>query len=237
MVKFNIPGTEGRRMMLSDLRTGYAGWISRAALSLVSAAAILSAAMLWMGLLEASTGRLRDEHIALTMGVAGAIWCGVLALLWWTYRRFQVTLKAAFAVIATWAIVLPGTLLIDSMMQQGEEYLIAAAVLLGIAISFASIIQICYLRVRKGTVTRAIVRVRVACPNCGSSFVGLRVCRCPECGSEYTIETLVDALGRGDLVAEGAIEASEPEPIVEAPSAQRALPEPGSHELECPSAV
>jgi hypothetical protein len=226
MAKFRIPGAEGQRMILRDLRSGHAGWLVRVGLSLVSAAAILSVAMVCLGLLEAASGRLRDEHLALTMGVAGATWCSVLALLWWTFQRFQLALKSVFAILATWAIVLPATLLIDSIMRRGEEYLIAAAVFLGIACSIALIILICYRRFRAGPTARAIVHMRMACPECGYSLVGLTDCRCPECGSQYTVETLVEALGRGQVLAETAIRPSEPAPEIETLPTPHALPEP-----------
>ena len=67
-----IPGADGRRTLIRDLRNGHAGWVVRLGLSVVAAAALLAVAMVWMGMLEVVGGRLRDEHIALTMGAAGA---------------------------------------------------------------------------------------------------------------------------------------------------------------------
>lgn len=226
MAKFSIPGAEGRRTLIHDLRSGHAGWIVRTALTLVSALAILSVTMAWLGLLESRGGWVRDEHIALTMGVGAAAFCGILALLWWSFRRFQGALKAIFAVIAIWAIVLPTTFLIASTMRGGEEFVIMATIFLGFATSIASIILIFYHRFRAGPTARAIVHVRMACPECGYSLVGLTICRCPECGTEYTVDKLIQALGRGQVIVEETVSPSEPAQQIEAHSTPRALPEP-----------
>ena len=38
-------------------------------------------------------------------------------------------------------------------------------------------------------------QVRVHCPSCGYSLIGLRNLRCPECGTEFTIDELIRSQG------------------------------------------
>ena len=41
--------------------------------------------------------------------------------------------------------------------------------------------------------------VRVKCPECGYSLIGLRDLRCPECGATFTIDELIRAQHYGGV--------------------------------------
>lgn len=226
MKNFKIPGAESCRTLIRDLRTGHAGWIVRTSLSLVCAMAILSIMMVWLGLLESTGRRVTDSHIAITAGISSAVFCGSLALFWWSFRRFQTVLKSIFSIVTIWAIVTPAAFIIEAAMQRGEEFFIAAIIFLGIAASIAAIVLIMYNRFRAAPLARAIVHLSMNCPECGYSLMGLRVCRCPECGTEYTADELMQALGQGQVKILDSDKTLEPAQQIEADSTPIALPEP-----------
>lgn len=186
-----LPWRDGEGPALwRHLRDGQARLLPRIGLSLASAAVLAMAAMLLLSVIEAGAGRVRDEHIAMTMGVAGATWCVVLGGIWWTYRRCQVLLKTLFALFAIWMITLPLTLLADSL-GSGSDFLIPACILGGIAASFFVLTAVPYQHLHRRAQGRRLRGVDVACPSCGYSLVGLTECRCPECGEQFTIEQLL----------------------------------------------
>ena len=62
--------------------------------------------------------------------------------------------------------------------------------------------------------------IRVQCPGCGYSMVGLQSCQCPECGTIYTIDEII---GEQDYAVLRQLPAPEPAEAADAP-APPALP-------------
>lgn len=225
MVEHGRARFKGTRL-LHDVWRGQAGAVIRIGLSVISATAILAIAMTVLGIIEAGGGWLRDEHIALIIGTAAAAWCGTLGAIWWSYGRFQAVLKATFLILAIWAILIPLMVVVESAMQRGEEFIIAALVLLGVSLSITAVTLVIYRRTGDDA-GHAIVHMTVDCPSCGYSLIGLAACRCPECGVEYTIESLVTQMsgGRVRVASHELIEEGDSD---EATLDDLALPEPES---------
>src|SRR4051812_46424220 len=85
--------------LLASLRDGSAGFVSRLGLSLASAAAGIAALMVTLGLAEASSHRIRDEHVALGAMLVLLVWVGALYGLWATYSRKRHVVKTVFACV------------------------------------------------------------------------------------------------------------------------------------------
>ncbi len=145
--------------------------------------------MFVMGLIE-QFGRLRDEHIAVALAVAGAGWCGILAVLWSTHRRWRRLMQTIFVVLGIWIVTIPMCVLIAETMRDAA-FLIAGCIFLSISATIVVIAANAYY----ATVGRALEdregRIVVECPNCRYSMVGLENSTCPECGESYTIDQLI----------------------------------------------
>ena len=186
-----ILGEDGQRSLLADLRSGQAGWAVGLGLSLATAAIVLAMGVFCIGIIEMN-GRAEERHIAAAFGLGGIAWCASLVWLWSAHRRWARVLRTAFALIAIWVVTIPLCVLAAEVVRE-EEYFIFAFVFLAIGLSVALVSASIY-RNRGG---KAIVQrsgeVRVRCPQCGYSMVGLESCTCPECGAGFTIDQLIAA--------------------------------------------
>lgn len=59
-------------------------------------------------------------------------------------------------------------------------------------------------------ITDAEDNVRVLCPTCGYSLIGLRECRCPECGQEFTLDEIIRRQDYGATIKQMSAAASPP---------------------------
>ena len=131
-----------------DVRQGQAGLAARAALSLTAALVLLAGALLVLGLMEQSS-HVRDEHVAIALGLASVLWFVALIKIWATYTRFRNVLKTIFGILAIWAVAIPLAILADAFMRGGEEFVIAACILTAICGSILLITSTAH-RVRRG---------------------------------------------------------------------------------------
>ncbi len=146
----NLPdGLLDRFELWRDVRRGHAGLPARAALSLTAALVLLAGAMLVLGLMEQSS-YVRDEHVAIALGLASVLWFVALIKIWATYNRFRNVLKTIFGILAIWAVAIPLGILADEIMRGGEEFVIAACILTAIGGSILLITSTAH-RVRRGT--------------------------------------------------------------------------------------
>lgn len=204
-----------------DLKTGRAGLPLRLGLSLAAAAVFFALLMFVLGMIQI-VGGVRDEHVATGLAVAGAGWCGTLAWLWSSYRRWRRVLRTVFVVLGIWFITIPVCVLIAETVR-GGTFLIAGCVFLSIAASIAVIAVNAYHATAGRSLEDHQGTIIVTCPECGYSMVGLESCQCPECGSAYTIDKLIRDQNYAAL---GRVAAAEVEHDVEAPRVPPALPEP-----------
>ncbi len=173
-----------------DVREGQAGLLTRVALSLTAALVLLAGALVVLGLLEQSS-YVRDEHVAVALGLAGVLWFVALIKIWATYTRFRNVLKTIFGILAIWAVAIPLAILADAFMRSGEEFFIAACILTAIGGSILLITSAAH-RVRRGKpIFTPEGLPNINCPSCDYSMVGLHESRCPECGTRYTLDELL----------------------------------------------
>jgi hypothetical protein len=199
---------EGLPVLWRDLRSGVAGPWVRLALSVAAAALLMVPLFLVFGVLEIAGRRVEDEFIAIGVGVAGATWCGAVAWLWGTFRRWRRVIKTALGVLGLWVLIVPLCVLVDETMPRGE-FLVASLIVLAVALTIAGIAFSAYRGARGRPVEDRAGVVRVTCPACGYSLVGLESCHCPECGSAWTIDAVIRAQGYGGVLEEGDPDAAE----------------------------
>ena len=183
---------DDRPSVWRDLRSGRAGWPVRLGLSLAAAAGLLACLLLIFGLIEATGLRVSDEITAVGLGLGGAAWCTLLAWLWATYRSWPRMLKTAFAVMEGWAVTIPLSVLISETVRR-EEFLISGCITLAIAATIALVATAAHRAAGGRPLQDAEGNVRVNCPRCDYSMVGLESCHCPECGHRCTIDELIKA--------------------------------------------
>ncbi|MBN1513098.1 MAG: hypothetical protein JXB13_13875 [Phycisphaerae bacterium] len=205
-----IAGTEERASLWRDLRCGEVGLLPRLALSLVAALALIAIAVLVLAMAEVlmapvirsySVGPnsvrtyayspISDKHIAIAMSGATVLWLVSLIRIWGTYPRFRNVLRTVFGVLAISVATIMLCMLLANTMPFEGGFLIVACILGGIGGSILLVTAVAY-RVRRGkNVFTAEGHVNVNCPSCGYSMVGLEQSRCPECGSQYTLDELI----------------------------------------------
>lgn len=178
------------------LRAPEPNLVLRVALSLATGLGFVAAASAaaWAYAHLASDGRVRDSYVGIATVLGGGCWLVTLYLIWRSMRRGRAFVLPAIATIGIVVAVIGGGAAIDELLRvRDEEFLIAAVVLLG----GAAIILVWLptaLRLLQGRpVVGADNLVRVHCPRCGYSLIGLRDLRCPECGTEFTIDELIRA--------------------------------------------
>lgn len=181
----------GGTSIRNDLRSGQAGWLIRLGLSLAAAALIGASVMFVIGIVALLDVRVDDEHIVAGLTFGGALWCALLVKLWSGYARWRRTLTTIFSVLVIWLITIPLCLLIDTVLRQGE-FFIFSIILFAIAFSSLIVATAAY-RGLGGKPLHEKQMVRVHCPTCGYSMVGLETCVCPECGQHFTIDELIGA--------------------------------------------
>jgi hypothetical protein len=139
-------------------------------------------------------GYVRDEQAAVAMSLAGASWFVVLILIW---RPMRYGRQIAVPTITTLAIIVAaigGSVAIDELLnRRDEEMLILAVLLLGGAVIILVWLPTAQRLLRGRPVVGPDDLVLVSCPGCGYSLIGLRNLRCPECGTEFTIDELIRA--------------------------------------------
>jgi len=171
--------------------------------------------LLCLGIVDERT-RLRDEHIAGGLAIAGLVWCAALVVLWWSYRKFARALRTAFIVLGLWAGTIPLCVMIEATTR--NEYFITGVLFLAAALTIIIIAGSIYGASRGRPVMTKTGSVRVNCESCGYSMVGLSSTTCPECGHAPTIDQLIAAQ---DYAMEADAKPDRDEASDAAPSTQR----------------
>lgn len=133
----------------------------------------------------------RDDDVAAAFAVAGVVWLILLMWIWGGFRRSRKMTRAVVGSLGVVIVVVFLGITIDRAFRGGEDVLIAAVIFLGacgVVLLWAPVIM--GWRYAKPVLTPENL-VDVACPSCGYSMIGLRSLRCPECGTEYTVDDLI----------------------------------------------
>ncbi len=206
-----------------DLRSGRAGVPLRLGLSLAAATMLFAGVMLVLGLID-TFGHVHDEHVAIAMAGAGAVWCGILVVLWSTYRRWRRLMQTIFIVLGIWFVTIPMCVLIAETIR--ASFLVAGVIFMSISATIVVIAANAYYATTGRAMEDREGRIVVECPNCRYSMVGLEGSTCPECGESYTIDQLIReqnyaALGQ---LAPGPAEQRDAEPADDEPAMGSGLP-------------
>ncbi len=166
--------------------------------ALVLLAASLLAAWLWAHLTHPAWGWVYEAELGSAVVLGAALWFGVLVWLW---RRARIALHV-IATIGIAAAFLGLSFTFGAVLRVREpEYFIGAFLLLAIGGVILVWLPLAMGYMRRRPVTDADDIVRVNCPQCGYSLVGLRDLRCPECGARFTVDELIRAQNYGGASA------------------------------------
>jgi uncharacterized C2H2 Zn-finger protein len=138
-------------------------------------------------------GYVRDEHMVVALFLAGICWFVMLILIWSRMRHGRRFVVPAIATVGVAVLAIGSTVAIDEFLARDEEFLMAAVLLVGAAVVILVWLPTVQRLIRGRPVVGRDGLVLVNCPQCGYSLVGLRDLRCPECGTEFTIDELIRA--------------------------------------------
>jgi len=200
---------DDRRSLRRDLRSGEAGFVPRAGLSIGAAGVTLALVLLGLAVLDAGGFPVRDETIGIGLALGALAWIGELFLLWFTYRRMRAGLRIAFIVLGIWVVAITASLIVAAATWN-EELFIGAIIVGAIGASICVVCAGAYRASQGREIIGSSGTVNVLCPECGYSMVGKSDCRCPECGSAYTIDELIT---RQDFEAYRRSPRSQPPPV------------------------
>lgn len=120
-------------------------------------------------------------------------WLFFVRWVWSAPRARRSVIRPIIGTLAVWACAIPLAVGIEEIVRRDEEALIAAVILMASAATvyvWASAFLGWHLR---RAVHRTDGLVRVHCPGCGYSLIGLRTLRCPECGQEFALDEIIAA--------------------------------------------
>lgn len=179
----------GTTALVEDLRHGRVGWPVRTGLSAAAAAAAAAVVLLAMGVAEMLGDRITDAMFGGAVGVGGVIWVVCMLALWSGFRTGQRILRTAILVIGIGLVTVSTCVVVEEMTK--AHLLTGGVAVSGIAAAIAVIATASY---RSPGGREMVLRsgdLRVACPECGYSLVGLSACECPECGYHGTIDEVI----------------------------------------------
>jgi hypothetical protein len=110
--------------------------------------------------------------------------------------------RTLLLVAGVWIAAIPITVLLDTKVQRADG-LIVGTVFAAIATTVGLLVTLAYRTMAGRTVRDALGAVRVNCPRCGYSMVGLCSSTCPECGTTFTIDQII---GGQDYAAQSGAE-------------------------------
>ena len=181
-----------------DVRAGVAGLPPRVALSLASGAAlaaIVLAAIGMLGLFDSSFIRViqAPEGMFSALALGAFLWCVVLSLIWGTYQHTRNLFRTVIVILGLWLIALIGAGWVAAFYQYSPAtpFLRAGFILAAAAGTLVVLANLGYQKFGSRKLIDDTGGVGVNCPRCNYSMRGLSECRCPECGSLYTIDALI----------------------------------------------
>lgn len=135
---------------------------------------------------------LYNEDVQLLFGIAAFLWLIGLIPIWRGSGLRGVPLRILSLTIAVLVLTVLVCLgVVDHLGMVESSPLVAAIALVGAAIALCVWLPLMV----DSRLGRPVVdehdNVRVFCPKCGYSLIGLRECRCPECGHSFTLDEII----------------------------------------------
>ncbi len=172
-----------------DLRSGKAGWPLRLGMSVVATLGGIALIALGTGVFDAAGG-LSDGAVALVVCGVVLAWAAALAAIWWRFRKWAPVLRTLLMIAGVWTVALPMTVMLERTIQNSDG-LMVGTVFAAIAATAGLLVTLAYRTAWGRAVRDARGAVRVNCPRCGYSMVGLCSSTCPECGTTFTIDQII----------------------------------------------
>jgi hypothetical protein len=148
-----------------------------------------------------------EDEVGMPFVLSNALAAGVLLIGWWAVWRTLVhwtaarvgltILAAASAVSAAWLVVLSNDALLGSNVHAVHPWDLGGLLAAGVWIGATAYLW-------RGGPTRHIAKL--PCPRCGYDLRGLHEARCPECGTQYTLDGLLAAQAAVELRTHGDAE-------------------------------
>jgi hypothetical protein len=185
-------------LLWRDLRAPEPNLLLRLAISIVMALMLLALGLAGAWGFAHSTGCrwVLDEHIVTAMVLASICWFVMLMVIWRPMRRGRRFVVPSIATIALAVASLAGMFAIDELLRsRDEDFLMMAVLFMGSAAVILVWLPTMQRLLRGKSVIGPDNLVSVHCPHCGYSLIGLRNLRCPECGTEFTIDELIRSQG------------------------------------------
>jgi hypothetical protein len=170
--------------------------VLRLTATVVSGLALLAASLIgsWTWAHCLGRGFVREAELESAVIMGAAIWLAALVRIWkntrtalhviWTGALVAAVIGLSFVVEEVWHV-------------RDSEFFILAFILLGLAGVILVWLPVLMRGVRHRPVIDTQDIVRVNCPECGYLLVGLRDLRCPECGTQFTLDELIRAQNYG----------------------------------------
>lgn len=133
-----------------------------------------------------------DELVAALAVVASGVFIAASAWLWSRKGRWRgivsPTIYTVFIVVVTTILCF----LVDKTLRGDKDFLFSGLIMLGAA----AILLVWVMRLHRLWRGRPVHNsadglANVHCPNCNYRMVGLHESRCPECGTQYTLDELL----------------------------------------------
>ena len=214
-----------------DLRAPEPNLVVRASVSLMAGLVLAAVTVLglwaWAHLIRSPGHWIRDEELAVAALAGSTCWFAALIGIWRPMQKGRAFVLPSIVTLAIGVGVIAGSIAIDVLLRvRDEEVLMFSLALVGGAALILTWLPTARRLLRGRPVLGADHQVRVRCPTCGYSLIGLRDLRCPECGTTFTIDELIRAQGYGGVPK---VSADEPEEDNKPPRLRR---EPSSQERE-----
>ena len=161
---------------------------------------------------------------AMSLMLLGACFAWLFSLwqIWRVIRGARPISHAAVFTIIISLLVISGLFALDEYARRGKEEIMLGWFFCGLASIMFVWLSAFHRLFHRFPVLDHDNQVRVHCPTCGYSLIGLTELRCPECGTTFTIDELIRAQRYAG--AENTVRTSKPAPDLARPGC--AEPEP-----------
>jgi len=180
----------------SALRRSDSGWPPRLAASIITGLACSSLGLL--GAWGVSFSVLNrhyppDRYIGIGQLIAGLTWICCLGLIWRNRVGRRATTKAVLLTAVLIVVASSIGLAIDRSISKQGQIIYLGIILFSIAIGISIWWPVAMTRWGGRPIRSGEGHIDVACPSCGYALNGLRELRCPECGTTFAIDELIEA--------------------------------------------
>ena len=179
-----------QKPLWTELADGSAGVVVRIIITIAVAFALTAASVLGAYLISfGSSRRIDDELFLLCLSIAGILYFGIILWIWSHQRNKRPIFSAVAKTLGLWVVAIILMIGVSAALPR-EEPLIFAIFCAGAAVTLLFWVEFWRHYARGRSLYDQNGSLNLLCPECNYQMVGLREARCPECGSEYTLDRL-----------------------------------------------